>query len=325
MKRLFCVSALALLLGSTANAQSVTANFGHGFPSGSIHDQAAMEFAEAVKERSEGEIDIKVFHSGQLGSAREMFEGLQLGTQEITWVPTARISGFVPQLQLFDLPFLFKDMAFLEQVVDGDIGQELLDSMQDQQVTGVGFYIDGFKAMTANKPLRKLEDFKGVKFRTMESEIVMSFYRALGADPVPMDYAEVYNGLQMGTIDAQENPIVLIHDMKFHEVQKHLTVSEHAVLAGVLVYGTNWFEGLSPEHQEILMEAGRDLVKRQRVLAREVEQEDLKTIEESGTEVYKLSAEEKAPLREATQAVKEQYAAKHGDEFIKKIEAEADK
>src|SRR5699024_11427871 len=104
----------------------------------------------------------------------------------------------------------------------------------------------------------------------------------------------------MGTIDAQENPIVLIHDMKFHEVQKHLTVSEHAVLAGVLGYGTNWFEGLSPEHQEILMEAGRDLVKRQRVLAREVEQEDLKTIEESGTEVYKLSAEEKAPLREAT-------------------------
>lgn len=325
MKRIFNAGIAALLFGSVAMAQAATANFGHGFPEGSIHHQAATEFAEKVNSLTDGSINIHVFHSGQLGSAREMFEGLQLGTLEMTWVPTARISGFAPQLQLFDLPFLFKDMDFLEEVVDGDVGKQLLDSLASQQVTGVGFYIDGFKAMTANKPLRTLSDFDGVKFRTMESDIVMSFYRSLGANPVPMDYAEVYNGLQMGTIDAQENPIVLIHDMKFHEVQKHLTVSEHAALAGVLVYSTQWFDALTPEQQTALMDAGRDLVKRQRQLAKEVERKDLAAIRDAGTEIHTLSAEEKQPLREASQGIRAEYAKKHGDTLLKQIEAEAAK
>lgn len=323
MKRILSVGIAALFVSSAAMAQTISANFGHGFPEGSIHHKAATEFAEEVTKLSDGSIDIHVFHSGQLGSAREMFEGLQLGTLEMTWVPTARISGFAPQLQLFDLPFIFKDMDFLEEVVDGSVGQQLLDSLADQQVTGVGFYIDGFKAMTANKPLRTLEDFDGVKFRTMESEIVMSFYRSLGANPVPMDYAEVYNGLQMGTIDAQENPIVLIHDMKFYEVQKHLTVSEHAALAGVLVYSTQWFDGLNDEQQSILMNAGRKLVKRQRQLARDIEKKDLDVIRDAGTKVYTLSPEEKKPLREASQGIQAEYVKKHGDKLLKQIEAEA--
>lgn len=324
MKRILSLSIAALFLSSAAFAKPISANFGHGFPQGSIHHEAATEFAEEVKELSNGAIDIHVFHSGQLGSAREMFEGLQLGSLEMTWVPTARISGFAPQLQLFDLPFLFKDMDFLEQVVDGEVGEQLLDSLAEQQVTGVGFYIDGFKAMTANKPLRTLEDFKGVKFRTMESDIVMSFYRSLGANPVPMDYAEVYNGLQMGTIDAQENPVVLIHDMKFYEVQKHLTISEHAALAGVLVYSTQWLEGLSDEQQELLMDAGRKLVQRQRQLAQEVEKKNLSEIENSGVTVYALSAEEKQPLREASQGTQAEYVKQHGDALIKQIEAQRD-
>ncbi|KAA0911310.1 TRAP transporter substrate-binding protein [Pusillimonas sp. ANT_WB101] len=325
MKRILSLSIAALFFSSAAVAKPVSANFGHGFPQGSIHHEAATEFAKEVSERSDGAINVHVFHSGQLGSAREMFEGLQLGSLEMTWVPTARISGFAPQLQLFDLPFVFKDMDFLEQVVDGDVGTKLLDSLAEQQVTGVGFYIDGFKAMTANKPLRTLEDFNGVKFRTMESEIVMSFYRSLGANPVPMDYAEVYNGLQMGTIDAQENPVVLIHDMKFQEVQKHLTISEHAALAGVLVYSTQWFKGLTDEQQAMLMDAGRKLVKRQRQLAQDVEKKDLDAIRNAGVTVYALSAEEKQPLREATKGIQSEYVKKNGDELLKQIEAQASK
>ncbi|MBV6273395.1 TRAP transporter substrate-binding protein [Alcaligenaceae bacterium CGII-47] len=323
MKTILGAAILALsFIGGHAVAQKpVVANFGHGFPAGSIHHQAATEFQQEIDKLSDGAIKVNVFHSGQLGSAREMFEGLQLGTLQMTWVPTARISGFAPQLQLFDLPFLFKNMDFLEQVLDGDVGTQLLDSLSSQQVTGIGFYIDGFKAMTANKPLRTLDDFKGVKFRTMESEIVMSFYRSLGADPVPMDYAEVYNGLQMGVIDGQENPIVLIHDMKFHEVQKNLMISEHAVLAGVLVYGTQWFNSLPAEQQNILREAGQNLVKRQRAMARDIEQKDLAAIEASGTEVIRLTSEEKMPLREATQNVRAQYVKQYGDQLLTAIDA----
>ena len=325
MKKQFTSTFGALLLTASFAAApawaQVTANFGHGFPAASLHHKAALEFKDEVEKASKGAIEIHVFHSGQLGSAREMFEGLQLGTQEITWVPTARISGFAPQLQLFDLPFLFKNTEFLEKVLDGPVGQQLLDSLSSQQVTGVGFYVDGFKAMTANKPLRTLDDFKGVKFRTMESDIVMSFYRSLGADPVPMDYAEVYNGLQMGTIDGQENPIVLIHDMKFHEVQKNLMVSEHAVLAGVLVYGSQWFEGLSADQQKLLREAGARLVKRQREMAREVEQQDLEAIRKSGTEVIVLNDDEKEALREASLAVRDQYVKAYGGELLEQIDA----
>src|SRR5690606_36938908 len=226
-------------------------------------------------------------------------------------------SGFTPQLQLFDLPFLFRDMKFLEEVLDSEIGQQMLDTLTPQQVTGVGFYIDGFKAMTANRPLRKLEDFKGVKFRTMESDIVMAFYRSLGVDPVPMDYAEVYNGLQMGTTDGQETPIVLIHDMKVHEVQKELPSSQHAVLAGVLGYSSQWLDRLSPEQQDLPKQAGRKLVKRQRELALEVEAKDLETIEKSGTTVIRLSGEEKEPLRAASQGVEAQYVKAYGDELLK--------
>lgn len=326
MKTTIGALVLGLCFSAGAFAQkTINANFGHGFPASSIHNQAATEFQEEVEKLSNGTVKIHVFHSGQLGSAREMFEGLQLGTQEITWVPTARISGFAPQLQLFDLPFLFKDMASLEQVLDSNVGQQLLDSLSSQQVTGVGFYIDGFKAMTANKPLRSLDDFKGVKFRTMESDIVMSFYRSLGADPVPMDYAEVYNGLQMGTIDGQENPIVLINDMKFYEVQKHLTISEHAVLAGVLAYSTQWLDRLSPEQQELLKQAGRKLVKRQRDLALAAEAKDLEAIEKSGTTVVRLTSEEKEPLRLASQGVEAQYVKAYGDDLLNLIKAEANK
>lgn len=324
MRKTLGVLLLGLVFITPALAKKpVNANFGHGFPMGSLHHQAATEFKEEVEKLSDGAVQIHVFHSSQLGSAREMFEGLQLGTLEMTWVPTARISGFAPQLQLFDLPFLFRDMDSLENVLDGDVGKQLLDSLSSQQVTGVGFYIDGFKAMTANKPLRTLDDFKGMKFRTMESDVVMSFYRSLGASPVPMDYAEVYNGLQMGTIDGQENPIVLIHDMKFHEVQKYLTISEHAALPGVLVYSTQWLEQLSPKQQKLLRQAGLNLVKRQRELAREVEQELLSDIEKSGTEIIHLTYDEKNILRDASKSVKDSYIKAHGEKLLEQINIES--
>ncbi len=296
-----------------------TVNFGHGFSANSLHHQAAEEFRDAVESKSNGEIKVNLFHSGQLGSAREMFEGLQLGTQQITWVPTARISGFAPQLQLFDLPFLFNDMQQLETALDSDIGASLLDSLTPQGVTGIGFYIDGFKAMTANKALRTPDDFKGLKFRTMESEIIMSTYKSLGANPVPMDYAEVYNGLQMKVIDGQENPIVLIYDMKFYEVQKHLTISHHAVLAGVLVYGKDWFASLPEAQQTVLREAGLHMIKRQRALAAETESKNLEAIKAHGVEVLALSNDEKAALREKTRPVLEKFAQEHGSEYIDAI------
>lgn len=319
MRGVFGIAALAAAFWLNPAGAVTKVNFGHGFSANSLHHQAAEEFSKEVEAKSNGEIKVNLFHSGQLGSAREMFEGLQFGTQEITWVPTARISGFAPQLQLFDLPFLFNDMQQLETALNGDIGKSLLDSLAPQGVEGIGFYIDGFKAMTANKTLRTPDDFKGVKFRTMESEIIMSTYKSLGANPVPMDYAEVYNGLQMNVIDGQENPIVLIYDMKFYEVQSHLTISHHAALAGVLVYGKAWFASLPEDQQAILREAGLNMIKKQRQLAKDIESENLEAIKAHGVEVITLTNEEKAALREKTAPVLDKFAAQHGAEYIDAI------
>ena len=315
------VAAVGFLIPGIGQAADFEAKFGHGFMPTSPHHEAALEFEKEVEEATKGGIDVAIFHSGQIGSAREMFEGLQLGSLQITIVPTARISGFAPELQIFDLPFLFPNRAKMIEVLDGPIGDEMLKGLESQGVKGIAFYIEGFKQMTANKPLRTIEDFQGFKMRTMESAIIMEQYRALGADPVPVDFSEVYNSLQMKMVDGQENPINLIHDMKFFEVQDYLMISEHAMLGGVLIYGLEWYNGLPADFQKILSDAGRRLVERQRAGVKAIEDTDLDVIRKSGTQIIELTPEEKMALRDKTLKVHDIYAEKHGREILDKVYA----
>ncbi len=299
--------------------------FGHGFMPDSVHHTAALAFKEEVESKSNGRVKISIFHSGQLGSAREMFEGLQMGSLDITLVPTARISGFAPQLQIFDLPFLFPSAEVRNTILDGPIGQELLDTLKNQQVVGIGFYDDGYKQITGNKPLIAPADFKGLKFRTMESAIIMEQYRALGADPVPIDYAEVYSALQMGVVDGHENPIVLISDMKFHEVQQYIMISNHAFLGGVLLYASSWFSKLPEDLQQIFVDAGQSMVKRQRQGVAQIEADLLKDIAATGTHIIELTDAQKEALRLATLPVHEIYRKEFGGAILDKIYAEVEK
>ena len=299
--------------------QTYDISFGHNFMPDSVHHKAIMKFKEEVARRSDNELIVSVFHSGQLGSPREQFEGLQVGSLEITMVPTARISGFVPQMQIFDLPFLFPSLEIRNSIMDGPIGRELLNTMNDQNVKGIGFYDDGFKQITSNKILRTPNDFKGLKFRTMESDIIMEQYKALGANPVPIDYSEVYNALQMGIVDGQENPIILIHDMKFYEVQDYLMLTNHAFLGGVLLYSTNWFEGLPKNLQDILVDEGEKLVQFVRQGVQEMEKARLKEIQDSGTVIVELTENERDALKRETLAVHDIYKNKYGADIVNKI------
>lgn len=315
------VAAFAAAGAPVASAKSFEAKFSHGFRPNSPHHKAALQMKEEVEKASNGQIEFKIFHSGQAGSARENFEALQLGSLQITTSPTARISGFVPQLQIFDLPFLFPNRSKMIEVLDGPIGQDMLKLLEPQGVKGVAFYVEGFKNMTANKPLRTLDDFKGFKMRTMESAIIMEQYRALGADPVPVAYLEVYNALQMKMVDGQENPVNLIHDMKFFEVQDYLMLSEHAMLGGLLMYGLEWFNSLPADLQKIMLDAGVLYVQRQRAGVKAIEEADLKVIEESGTKIIRISDAEKKVFRDATLPVHKIYSDKYGDEILKQIYA----
>lgn len=282
---------------------ALTITYGHGFNPGTPQAKAADEFKKRVEEESGGRISVEVFPAGQLGSAREMFESVQMGSQEIALLPTARISGFSPTLQIFDLPFLFPDRETAYEIFDNEVGEKLLDTLDDAGVKGLAIYEDGFKHFTCNKKLEKLEDFKGLKFRTMESPIIMEQFQALGANPVPIDFSELYNALQQGTVDGQENPLVTIDSVKLYEVQDYLLLSEHAYLGHVFLASQNWYDGLDSELKEIITRNAKEVAVWERELVAEEEAKYLETIEASGTTIIEMSSDEKERMKEALGSV----------------------
>lgn len=304
---------------SSNNEEQLEIIFGHEFNTDSPQQEAILKYKEQVEKESGGQLKVSVFPSGQMGNARELFEALQVGSVHVSAIPTARISGFAPQLQILDLPFLFGDEESRGKILDGEIGEDLLATLDKQKVMGVAFYDDGFKQMTANKPLRTLEDFKGLKFRTMESPVIMEQYKALGADPVPIEYAELYNSLQLNVVGGQENPIIHIYDNKYYEVQDYLMLTNHAPLSGVLLYSAEWFNDLPNDMKEILTNAGKDFSKNLRDGIKEKEKIYLEEMQEKGIEVITLTTEELDVFREATLPVHDIYKKEHGDEIINRI------
>jgi C4-dicarboxylate-binding protein DctP len=298
---LFLMAALPLF--AAGGQQAIEIAYGHGFMPTTPQHLSAVKFKELVEERSKGAMTVNVFPSGQLGSAKDMFEGLQMGTQEVALLPTARISGFAPTLQLFDLPFLFPSREVAYQIFDGPIGSELLATLDAKGVKGIAIYEDGFKHFTCAKPINGLADFAGRKFRTMESPIIMEQFKSLGANPTTIDFAELYNALQQGVVDGQENPLVTISSMKFYEVQKYVILSGHAYLGHVLMFSKAWFDKLPASQQQILVSVGRELAAWQRALVQEEEKGYLETIKAFGTTVVQLSPAEINRLREATRSV----------------------
>lgn len=312
-------------LDDNGTEEVIEIGYGHGFMPETPHHKAAIKFKEEVEQATNGRVKVNLFPSGQLGSAREMFEGLQMGTQEIALVPTARISGFAPELQLFDLPFLFPNREIGYKIMDGEVGTALLDSLKSQKIKGVAFYEDGYKHFTANKPISKLEDFKGLKFRTMESPIIINQFKALGSNPTPIDFGELYSSLQLGVVDGQENPLVTIVSSKFYEVQTNLTLSEHAYLGHVLIFSDDWYNKLPKDIQEILYEKGREIAKWQRQAVQEEEKNYLQTIKDAGVNVVELSPEEKEKMKEITLSVHQEYVKLFGNEILDKTYEEIEK
>ncbi|NBK20902.1 MAG: TRAP transporter substrate-binding protein [Spirochaetia bacterium] len=300
---LLCVVSNATFAGgareSEAGSKPIEIAYGHGFMPDTPQHKASLRFKELVEKESGGRYVVNLFPSGQLGGASEMFEGLQMGTQEVTLVPTARISGFAPQLQLFDLPFLFPDRETAYRVMDGKTGTALLKSLEANSVIGVAYYEDGFKQMTSRYPLGKMEDFSGRKFRTMESPIIMEQFKVMGANPTPIAFSEAYNALQQGVVDGQENPLVTIASMKFFEVQKYMLMSSHAYLAHVLLFSKPWFDSLPAADQAMLLKIGKEIAPWQRNLVAQEEKAYLDTIKAYGVNILELSPVERARMTKA--------------------------
>ena len=187
-----------------------------------------LRFKELIEAKSGGRIAVDVFHSSQLGSERDLIEGLQLGTVQMTLISTAPLSGFTSDFLVFDLPFIFSSVKAARDCVDSEIGQKMLDQLASQGITGLCFFENGFRSITnSRRPIQTPADLDGIKIRTMENPIHMATFRTMKADPTPMAFGELFTALQQKTIDAQENPLAIVDTSKFYEVQDYLSLTEH--------------------------------------------------------------------------------------------------
>ncbi len=322
------VLALALALLSPSGAAAAAKwnmKLGHDMPEDSAQHAASLKFAETVKAKTQGQVEVKVFPAQQLGTDPEMVQQAQMGTLEIVLPPTAKIGGFAPQLQLADLPFLFPSKEICYKVLDGPVGDKLLALLEPKGLKGVSFWESGFKQMTANKAIRKPEDFAGMKVRVMESPLLIAQYKQVKANPVPIDFSETYNALQQGVVDAQENPLVSIVNMKFYEVQKYTMLSSHGFLGYAFLFSKKVYDGLPADIQKILRDTARELAGFERSDTARREAGYIERIKKGGSQIIEFSPAEKAAFEKAFRPVHQQFAKTIGEDLLKQAYAEVEK
>lgn len=299
--------------------------FHHDLLESSPQHIAAVHWADDVARRTGGRVEVQVFPANQIGDDREAVEMLMIGNLQGAIIPTAKLSLFVPEMQLPDLPFLFPNANIAHQVLDGEVGQQMLQAAERVGLKGAAFWESGFKQFTGNRTLLKPEDFRGQKFRTMESPVVIEQFKALGANPTPISLSETYNALQQGVVDGQENPLVSIVNMRFYEVQSHVTYSNHAYLGYAFLFSKAWFDRLPADLQQALMETARSATVFQREESARQEEGFIRTLKQSKT-AFEVLPEASRPLFEAaTRPVHERFADAIGRELLNKTYAEIDR
>lgn len=278
-----------------------------------------MKFDELLRERSNGRISLEIFPSAQLGSERETIEGVQMGTIDMTLVSTAPLSGFSDSFLLVDLPFIFTSREHAYEVLDGEIGQKMFADLEGKGIKGLVYFENGFRNITNSiKPIVHPEDLKGIKIRTMENPIHIDSFRAIGANPTPIAFGELFTALQQKTVDAQENPLALIYASKFHEVQDYLSLTGHFYAPASLLMSEELWNSLSAEDQALIMECAHEAKDWQREQVRAMDEEVLESFKEGGMIVSEVDPLE---WQKAMESVYEQWQDKIGKELIDQVKA----
>jgi len=282
--------------------------------------KALVKFQEIVEEKTEGKIKVETYHSGQLGDDRSMTEALQIGSQEVTIPSTAPLANFVPEFSIFDFPFLFPNEEVADAVLDGEVGQKILDKLEDQNLVGLAYWENGFRDVTNSKlPIATAADFKGLKLRTMENELHLEAFKALGANPTPMALGELFTAMQQGTVDGQENPVPTIYLQKFYEVQDYVSNTHHIYSPFVFLMSKSFFDGLTEDQQVIVKEAALEAGKYERELNREANKQNLEDLKETGMTYTEITPEARQEMVELVQPTIDKYAEKIGKEAVQEV------
>ena len=276
------------------------------------YNEGAREFARRIKEATGGTIDIRVYPGGQLGKGeRELLEGMQMGAVDLAVTATGPISGFSQSMMVLDLPFLFRDYHHADAVLDGPVGRKLLDDLERARLKGLSFLENGFRNFTNSaRPLLKPENFRGLKFRTMENPVHLASVRQLGAQAVPMSWGEVYTSLQTKVIDGQENPVAVIHSHKLNEVQKYLSLTGHFYSPAPLTMSLHRFKSLRREWQKLFIKTAVEVATYERKIIRDNEQKQIRDLKAWGMDVRTV---DKAIFVKAMQPVYSKFAKQYPD------------
>jgi len=314
------VLAVCLSSGMTPSVRAAEFDLieAHTAPAEHAYTISMDRYAKLVAERTRGRVTIKVHHTRQLGEERQVVEGLQLGTIHLTVVSTGPLGGFVPEMNVVDLPFLFRDAEHAYKVLDGEIGQGLLKKFDAVGIKGLAYWENGFRQITTSKkPVQQPGDMKGLKIRVMENKIHQAAFRQVGADATPMAWGEVFTSLQQGLLDAQENPTPIVWAFKLYEVQKYLSLTNHVYSpAPVLMSKATW-DRLPADLQKILLDTATEVTKFQRDLLQEQDRKFLGELKAKGMVVNENP--DRAAFRKAMEPVFDQFQGQFGKDFVQRI------
>jgi len=284
------------------------------------------KFAEIVAEKSGGNITVQTFFDAQLGSDLQMADAVRNGTLEMGMMAAAPLVGTVKEYGIFDLPYTFANEKEIDAVLQGPFGQKMLDLLPQYDWIGLDWWESGFRNVSNNQhPIEKVEDFKGLKIRTMENQIHLEAFRRFGANPTPMAFSEVFSALESNTIDGQENPVQIIETSKFNEAQKYLSLTKHVYAPAIVLTSKKFWDGLSEEEKKILQDAADEAGEFERETNRSSTEQTIENLKASGMEVNEISAEELKKMQDLTKPVADQFASQIGEDIVKEFFAELEK
>jgi len=320
---LITVAALAASLAwpLASQAQALKLTLGHGAAPGNPRHEAAVKFAELVKARTQGRIEVQVAHSAQLGDDAAMVTALRTGALDLSANSQGAVSAAVPEYAAYGMPFLFSSPAQAFKVLDGPLGQELAQKSADKGMIVLGYWDNGIRHMTNGKrPITRVEDMKGLKMRVPPDATLVDIMQALGADPQQIKFAELYVALQQGVVDGQENPLANIHASKLYEVQKYLALTSHQFQMTPFLMSKRSWERLPEPDRKILQEAAAEATQLQRRMSVEVDEKLLAELKSKGVQV---STVDKAGFVKATEAIDDKWLATPIGPYLKKVIAAA--
>jgi len=314
----------ALALVGDASAQSpIVIKFSHVVASDTPKGKAAEKFKELAEKYTDGKVKVEVYPNSTLYKDKEELEALQLGAVQMLAPSNSKFGPIgVREFEVFDLPYILPDLATLRKVTDGPLGARLLKLLEPKGMTGLAYWDNGFKQMTANRKLIAPSDYKGMKFRIQSSKVIEAQFRTLGAIPQVMAFSEVYQALQTGVVDGQENTWSNIYTQKMHEVQKYATVTNHGYIGYVVVANKKFWEGMPPDVRAACEKALKEATEYGNGQSARENDDALGDIKKSGkTEILNLTQEQDAAMRKAMMPVYKEVASRVGqpliDEFLK--------